>query len=169
MSLLSQFEEAIIANDVKKVLELIQDNAEIMTSELSFGGISIQLAAREGSFEVLKCLLEKNLGLLHVLDTQNQSALLWAASRGHWEIVDYLAGLGADVNLPTILQNKPEVQFPPLYWAINKDHDKVVDVLIQRGASVNARWGEKKSQLKVFSDLVQQRYVYPKNQNRLKN
>lgn len=142
-SLLKEFTKAIKANDVKKVVEMIKANAGIVTTILPYGFVSIHVAAKNGCFDVLHSLLEEEPTLINITDDNNQTALLWAASIGHDEMVEYLAHKGADLNLPTRSHTLEDV-ITPIHWAILNGHDKVVASLIKLGASLDVRWGVKK-------------------------
>ena len=60
-----------------------------------------------------------------------QTALMWAAAGGHWEIVDLLIGAGADVNASS------SGKFTPLMFAARTGDLKSAELLLDAGAEVN--------------------------------
>jgi ankyrin repeat protein len=62
------------------------------------------------------------------------TALLWASSSGHLEIVKYLVEHGAVADIVA-----SEQQITPLFMASNNGHVRVVEYLLQLGAAVSPR------------------------------
>jgi ankyrin repeat protein len=101
---------------------------------------AIHVAARHGLLSLVTKLVECDLNLVYIKDDCNQTALLWAASRGYQCIVAFLIGKGADVNICT--------QFPdgesyvnnrksPLDWAIQGGYTDTILILKKAGAISN--------------------------------
>ena len=84
-------------------------------------------------------ILQAHPDLLNQKDENNQTPLLWAASRGHKEVVDYLISLGADLNAATSVTDIKHSHHgrTTLYWAVDGDHKTVVDSLLQAGATID--------------------------------
>lgn len=102
----------------------------------------IHLFAKNGLLHHVQTLVEKEPGLVHLKDSRNQTPLLWAASRGHHEVVAFLIAQGADVNLPTCQENNAGISpshhhYSPLDWAIERDHEATISILIKAGAIAN--------------------------------
>jgi serine/threonine protein kinase len=96
----------------------------------------IHCAAQEGMLDIIEKLVEPEPELVHVKDAWNQTALLWAASCGHDEIVDFFIKKGVDVNTPT--QHESEFNnYSPLDWAVYGNKVATIITLIYAGAKAN--------------------------------
>ncbi|KAI8048241.1 ankyrin repeat-containing domain protein [Thamnidium elegans] len=60
--------------------------------------LTIYQAAYEGKLFIVKQMLDKDQTLIHSFDEDGRTALHWAASGGHADIVEYLMNKGALVN-----------------------------------------------------------------------
>ncbi len=100
----------------------------------------IHLAVHNKGIETLQFLLEEyyknSCTALNQIDTNGQTALLWAASRGHIEAVQYLISKNADLNVATNKLGSPHHDYTALHWAIEKGHCAIVKLLIQTGATI---------------------------------
>jgi len=94
----------------------------------------IHIAATEGHVEIVKLLLEKDRTLLNKTDVYGQTALLWAASRGRKNVVEYLLGQGADIHMSTNCLGNENHGKTPLQWAVEGGHLDVVVMLLDAGA-----------------------------------
>ena len=56
-------------------------------------------AARNGDLKTIKAILERDPSMLNVKNQNGYTALHWACMRAHWNIVKYLAEMGADLNV----------------------------------------------------------------------
>ena len=73
--------------------------------------------------------------LIEVKDAYEQTALLWAASRGHGDVVSYLVSKGADINNSTEThENNEAIRTSALDWAIEGKHDNCISILQNQGA-----------------------------------
>ncbi|HNT28501.1 MAG TPA: ankyrin repeat domain-containing protein [bacterium] len=88
-------------------------------------------AAREGDLNAVKTFYNTG-GDINKPNARGQTALMWAAQRGHLEVVKFLVQLGANVNAVDA-----DRQEPVLMWATKKGHKEVVEFLIASGADVN--------------------------------
>jgi ankyrin repeat protein len=59
---------------------------------------------------------------------------MWAASRGHFEVVKLLLEKGANVNA-----KQPDDGRTALIWAAETGHSEVIRLLLEKGADVNAK------------------------------
>ncbi|MDP6796087.1 MAG: ankyrin repeat domain-containing protein [Verrucomicrobiota bacterium] len=92
--------------------------------------ISIHDAAEEGNIEAVKQHLAAGTDVNTKDDAYGWTALYFASSRGHKEIVELLIAKGADVKVNGVT---------PLHLAAYQDHKEIVELLIAKGADVNAR------------------------------
>jgi len=128
-------------------------------SSLAFCG-EIHDAAEKGDLEKVKALLKDNPDFGFSKDTNNWTALHYAAMKGHKDVAELLLANKADVNatdkhgftplhgaafsgqkdmVELLLANKAEVNAKdnkgetPLRLALDKGHKKVADLLRQHG------------------------------------
>ena len=144
--------EACKAGDINKVLQLVEDGADVhadndhaLRSASLNGHIevvkiliekgadvhanndsSLHSASLNGHIEVVKILIEKGADI----HAQNDNALRWASQNGHLEVVKILIEIGADIHA----QNEY-----PLHWASLYGHLEVVKFLIEKGADIHAQ------------------------------
>ncbi|HSA34061.1 MAG TPA: ankyrin repeat domain-containing protein [bacterium] len=88
-------------------------------------------AAREGDLNAVKAFYNTG-GDINKPNARGQTALMWAAQRGHLEVVKFLVQLGANANAADT-----DRQEPVLMWATKKGHKAVVEFLIASGSDVN--------------------------------
>jgi ankyrin repeat protein len=98
---------------------------------------AIHLVSKNGLIHHVQELITRNPELVHARDKYNQTPLLWAASRGHDEVVAFLIAQGADVNLATQHKEKARSNYSPLDWAIEGKHDLTISILDKAGAIAN--------------------------------
>lgn len=100
---------------------------------------SIHLAAFNGHKNMVQKLIRGNKSLINQADEAGMSALHWASSRGHHEIVEILLDKGADVNF------QGGIYGTALCAASSRGHTSIVQILLDKGADVNAKGGEGRS------------------------
>ncbi len=103
---------------------------------------AIHLAARNGRLDIIEKLITRDPGLVHIQDTFNQTALLWAASKGHSDVVAFFIAQGVNVNIATqVIDNEKNAcyhhNYSPLDWAIEGNHNTTIQILIHAGAKAN--------------------------------
>jgi len=117
------------------------------------------IAAQEGRLIRLKARIARNPESIHATDKYNQTSLLWAASRGDHDIVDYLITQGADINLPTQVPvenaNQKEHNYSPLDWAVKRGHIPTILRLMNAGAKANHSHNTLKG--KTLDELIKNR------------
>ena len=76
--------------------------------------------------------------MLEQADAYGQTPLLWAAAKGHTNVVKHLLEKKAQVNITTTLSNKKNDDHgkTSLRWAIQNGHDEVSLLLIDTGAMI---------------------------------
>ncbi len=137
-------------------------NALVYTKRIH--GTAIHIASKEGQLAIVQWLIERSPTLLDHPDPGNQTPLMWAASRGHFETVDYLVKQGANLTLqsaresrlgafhfacregclaivklliekqPDFLNQTDGCGQTPLMWAASRGQTAVVAYLIEQGA-----------------------------------
>jgi ankyrin repeat protein len=123
---------------IEKVVTLLQDHPELVSSIDKFGNTPLHLAALNNQLEVARLLIAngadvnalskksvRNVGM-----TPLHAALL---SFHHKEMVDLLISRGADVNAGDTLKQTP------LHYAVRNDLKADVELLLANGAEVNSR------------------------------
>jgi 26S proteasome non-ATPase regulatory subunit 10 len=93
----------------------------------------IHKAAKDGDFETVKKLLEKDPKLLNSGNRLEQTPLLMASFSGHANIVLYLIEKGAKINQPD------SFGATPLHMAVLGGQPEIVELLISKGADVNIK------------------------------
>jgi len=101
-------------------------------SNLAFSG-EIHDAAGSGDSETVKALLKDNPDLVFSRNTNDWTALHYAAWFGHKDVAELLLAGKAKVDA------KANNGVTPLHWAAEKGHKDVVELLLASGAAVDAR------------------------------
>lgn len=88
---------------------------------------------KNGDFQAVKNLLDKEISLLYTLDENKNTPLHQACISGNLDITQYLIKRGADINAQNHQENTP------LHLAAEKNHFKIVKFLVEKGASPNLK------------------------------
>lgn len=112
---------------------LIENGASLDTLTATHSA-AIHLACREGHLEIIKLLLQHDPTCLNKPDSGGQTPILWAASRGHAKVVQFLMSQGADVNLQSGrgLANQNYSGYTALHWACEKGHTRTIRALLAK-------------------------------------
>ncbi|NIM90963.1 MAG: DUF3471 domain-containing protein [Candidatus Aminicenantes bacterium] len=94
-------------------------------------------AAKKGDLQTVKTILAQDPSRLNATDQDNYTPLHWACMRAHWNIVKYLIGKGADLNVIGGDGGSP------VNWAAHHDNVEIIKLMVERGAKLNNRnkWG----------------------------
>jgi ankyrin repeat protein len=114
------------------------------------GETVLMTAARTGKVEAVRVLLERGARVDHREEWLSQTALMWAASEGHPDVIGLLLGHGADVHAISQIrewerQNTAEPRakwlplggLSPIYFAARDGCLACIDVLAEAGADLN--------------------------------
>ena len=155
----NSFAEAIKANDIYAVKEMLDENPTLIHSVTPEGLSMVMLAAYNHHIKLVEILsmrkkrldifeaaavgnraeveriVTKDKNKMVELSADGYTALGYASWFGHTEIVRFLVSKKAPVNAPA--QNPSKVT--PLHAAVAGKHVEVVEYLVKNGADVNAR------------------------------
>jgi len=118
---------------IDAVRHLIKAGATITTLN---GKHPIHIAAENGHLNLVKLYLDDNPKLLYLTDPYGQTPLLWAATKGHTDTLEYLISKGADLNQATNFPDDEGHGKTALHWATERGHTNAVGLLIQAGAAI---------------------------------
>lgn len=118
---------------IDTVSALIQLGAE--TDTLSHAGAAIHIACSNGHTNIVKHLVMNHPNTLNQKDGCGQTPIIWAASRGYTDIVDFLAQQGAELNHITNQMNDKNNGNTALHWAAICNHPEAVKILLKYNAS----------------------------------
>ncbi|MFU7598276.1 ankyrin repeat domain-containing protein [Legionella pneumophila] len=136
----SLLDRAVEQNEFEFACALLDCGARANASSSTRNTQIIHRAASKGNIGFFKKIINENPLLVNQLDKFNQSPILWAASRGHSELVDYLISIGADIDKPFTPNGfKDDMgenvsNYTSLCWAVHKQHKNCALSLIAVGA-----------------------------------
>uniref|UniRef100_A0A3B3QIJ7 Proteasome 26S subunit, non-ATPase 10 n=1 Tax=Paramormyrops kingsleyae TaxID=1676925 RepID=A0A3B3QIJ7_9TELE len=99
--------------------------------EGSVSNLEVCNFAYAGKFDQLKQSILSDKSLATKTDQDHRTALHWACSAGHTDIVQFLLNFAVDVNL------KDDACWTPLHIAASAGREEIVRALISRGADLN--------------------------------
>jgi ankyrin repeat protein len=114
------------------------------------GETPLMAASRSGHVDAVRLLLARKVDVNAADKYQEQTALMWAASEGHGEVVTALLDAGADpnrrahINALTDRKNAdhPTGGFTALMWAARNGDEDVVKRLVKGGADMTLKNGD---------------------------
>jgi ankyrin repeat protein len=122
---------------------LINHNPVFLNQIDNKGHALLHYAAMCGQLDIMRDLIKKGAEV-NIKDTRNQSPLLWAASKGHHEMVAFLITQGADINSSTRNSVSEHHNYTPLDWASLGKHTQTIAILKAAGAISNHQIVENK-------------------------
>ncbi len=102
----------------------------------------VHMAAKNGWIKCIQKLTASHPELIHLRDSLKQTPILWAASKGHHQMVALFIAMGADFNNMTQCHELTENAFhhySTLDWAIAGNHKKTIKILSNVGAIAHQR------------------------------
>jgi ankyrin repeat protein len=129
--------------DVETIRALLDAGAQ-PTRWHAEGETPLMAAARTGKVDAVQLLISKGSFVNAADPFQEETALMWASSEGHLEVVKTLLAAGADPNLKAhvslITERKnadhPSGGFTALMFAVRNGHEDVVEALVKGGADL---------------------------------
>jgi len=112
---------------------------------------SLMAASRSGSVPAVRLLLEGKVDVNAAETVQKTTALMWAATEGHADVVDLLLTAGADpdrqAHVTSLTErtgnsDHPTGGFTALMWAARNGHEAVVRRLAAGRANLNLKNGD---------------------------
>ncbi|XP_005755580.1 26S proteasome non-ATPase regulatory subunit 10-like [Pundamilia nyererei] len=100
--------------------------------EGSVSNVEVCNFAYTGQFEKLKQCILSDKTLACKTDQDRRTALHWACSAGHTDIVEFLLDMGVEVNL------QDDASWTPLHIAASAGREDIVRSLISKGAQLNS-------------------------------
>ncbi|MDX1917298.1 MAG: ankyrin repeat domain-containing protein [Rickettsiaceae bacterium] len=126
------FFKAISANDIREVIDLINQGADVNGRD-RYNKTALIKAAFNGHTEVAALLLEKGAEV-NGQHSSGATALVCAAFNGHTEVAALLLEKGADLNAIA----RP-LKTTALMEAARRGHTEVAALLLEKGADVDAK------------------------------
>ena len=149
---------AAIEGNINNVMAFLKRGAS--ASKLANTTLLTSLAER-GSTEVLAILIDAGADPDGSIPETGITALMWAASTGHYETTKMLVEKGAEIN--NFAVGKYGSRINALMYAVIKGNMHIVDLLIEHGADVNAclanspsalMWAARNGHLDVLKKLL---------------
>ena len=157
---------ACSVNDVQMVALLFEKGA-IITPTLNNTQQVIHLFASNGLLNHVKTLIERHPEQINVKNSNNETPLALAASKGHQDIVKFLISKGADINVATTQGYYQKNDLSALDMAIIGGHVDTIFILNNMGAIANHKHDmvndKRLSQLIKDEDLVSIRILIRHN------
>lgn len=129
---IQEMRKAILDDDIEKVTDLFNSNADLRHFMTVFG-TWLHVAARHGKLEIVRFLVNSGIGVDIRGGITGGAALDLAASQGHVDVVRYLLSEGATIDV-----SQPERN--PLFGAIYGGHTAVAKLLIDKGIDTHVKY-----------------------------
>jgi ankyrin repeat protein len=133
-----------------ELLKLLLDAGAHPDAPNPEGQTALMLVARTGRVDAARLLLERGANVNAKENWGEQTALMWAAARGHPAMIDLLAGAGADLDASSTARDYrrhltkegrakslDSGGFTALHYAVRENCRACVAVLIARGADLD--------------------------------
>lgn len=133
IQLAKEIRTAIKLNNVKKVIQLIGTDKELLNLSMDPYGTWLHVAATHGKLDIVKQLIEMGADVNIRGGILGGGPVNQAASKGYIDIVSYLLASGAEIDV-----SEPERN--PLFSAIYNGHVNIAKLLIENGIDVQVKY-----------------------------
>lgn len=130
--LINEMRDAIFADDLEHIKNLIEKNKNLINAVTDFGSF-LHDAAGNGKYEIVKYFIDNGFDVNLKAGFLNANALTEAASEGYMDIVALLHESGAILDTSTFAAN-------PLFAAIYDRHTDIAKYLIDQGIDLAAAY-----------------------------
>jgi len=120
---------AICHDDAERVFDLIADGCD--PDRLVNRYPLIVFAAKCGSLDVCRVLIESGASVDKEIEPRSRTALVYAILEGHNEVAEFLIKAGADI------EREDSTGDTPIIWAVRRNRVRLVSLLLDRGANPN--------------------------------
>lgn len=126
--LFEDFYQAVRFNDVRLTQRLLDRGMDPNT--VSPEGIPLaQVAIQNGATDTARLLIDQPRFKTELRNAQGETALMLAALKGQWTVVQALLAREADINMPG---------WTPLHYAATGGHERIVALLLDQSAYIDA-------------------------------
>lgn len=127
-----EIHDAIRRGDLAAVQRLVSSDKSLLASKESDGSTPLLVAARAGSIEIAKSLLDAGADL-GAGDNENSNALHLAAVGGKQDMIDFLLAGGIDINSADVNG------MTAILFAVAYNHADLVPYLVSKGARIDCK------------------------------
>jgi ankyrin repeat protein len=122
------FFDAVVKNQENAIRALLKRGFDPNTLAPN-GETALILALREPALKSISALLESPLTNVELRTAKDESPLMLAALRGHFDVCNELIARNADVNKPG---------WTPLHYAATGGHTKIIQLLVDHNAYIDS-------------------------------
>lgn len=115
---------------------LLKHPDALRTPLCPLGKYAIHYAASVGQTATIRYICELQPGLIDLKDNYQQTALIFAASFGRNNTVDFLISRGADLNAQSVVPTNPDCNLSVINWARAGNHTRCVSLILQEKLSI---------------------------------
>ena len=144
----SKLHYAARIGDVVEMQTLLDQGASVDVRQRTFCGTPLQYAASAGRVEGVHLLI-KHKATTDATDLSLRTPLMWAAWKGHADVVQALLDAGADIH-----KTSRGTRWTALHFAADKGQLEAAQLLIERGASPSTKNTQGKTPLDLNPNIA---------------